>query len=280
MKLLELANEFTSRGDLFIRQNGVNDFHLFASDLLNHNDLSRYFNIEELIQIYFLNHLDDIQNFKHLEFSDLPLTISRGENCFVDLYFWRRRATVIHNHHFRGAFACLYGKNVDYRYSFSLNEKLTPFHETGILKMEEKRVILPGRAVEIDFLDKFIHQNHHHADLTVNLCFRTPDIVGHNLSNFLFSGFKYVKNAEHLSRVFRLRRFLDFHEVNFEKLEMGLDDCLSFLTLYHTTQTGNLNLKNVLMLMEKRIKNEIGLNLPEMLDFHDKKMDEIENDYE
>jgi hypothetical protein len=280
MKLLELAQGMTERGDHFLKEKGAEDFHRFAFELLNQKDLSEYFDLGELIKTYFNTQFTSKPNFNQFDFSDLPLTIARGESCFIDLYFWRRRATVIHNHHFKGAFSCLLGKNVDYKYNFKSNKKLTQFHETGILEIEEKRVIFPGDSVEINFLDDFIHQNHHHADLTVNLCFRTPDIGKENLSNFLLSGFRFEKNPQHLSRLYHLRKFLDFQRLNLDEIKLGLDDCLSFMILFYSSQTNNKILKNVFDWMNSKIKRETNLDIPKMLEFHDKEMDKIENNYD
>src|SRR6476646_5091233 len=111
MKIGQIAKKINLAGDRFIRKNGSKEFHKIATDLLLSSGFSESYHFQEIVKLAFNNNVSGIQNYKQLEFSDLPLTLSRGEHCFIDLYFWRRRPTVIHNHHFSGAFMCLEGNN-------------------------------------------------------------------------------------------------------------------------------------------------------------------------
>ncbi len=278
MSLIQVAKKINRQGDLYIRKNGIKEFHKKAAELLAASDLSKSFNFEEIVQSAFDN--KHPQHFKTLEFSDLPVTIAQGENCFIDVYFWRRRPTVIHNHHFTGAFLCLTGSNVDLEFTFKRERKLGKFHDLGSIELKHSRNILPGDIAEIPFMDKFIHQNHHQAELTVNLCFRTPQDGTKSLSNYLYSGLRYEKNNELLGRVARLMRFVDLGAFNPEKVNINNDDAINFLIQNYDSRSQNPRLVKLRTLLEKRIKKELGIEIPKLIKEHDLKMEEIENDYE
>jgi len=209
MGIIETSKLLVKEADQFLTSKGHENFCDFAANLLGSSMLHQDFNFEEVV-VGSLSHLYPAhQNFNFLEFSDFPLTIAKGESCFLDMYIWRRRPTVIHNHHFSGAFMCLYGNNVDLEFIFEKTRKLGNFHDLGILKLEKERIIRPGDIAPIGFLNKYIHQNHHQSDLTVNICFRSLDIEGSSLSNYLYSGLRFEKDPQLLKRTLRMRKMLE-----------------------------------------------------------------------
>jgi hypothetical protein len=280
MKLFDLAQKINRKGDLYISRHGTKDFHKLATDLLADSGFANAYNFQEVVLNAFKTNISSKQNYKQLEFSDLPLTLARGENCFIDIYFWRRRPTTIHNHHFSGAFMCLEGNNVDLEFEFKKKQKLGKYHDLGELSLREERNLKAGDIATIAPLDKFIHQNHHQAELTVNLCFRTPDIKAKNLSNYLFSGLRFEKNHVQLGRTERLRRFLDMGDFKVKDSDVTSDDAISFLLQHHGTVSQNLKLQKLLKTFDKRMQNEFGVNIPKMLNQHDIQFEKLENDYE
>lgn len=280
MKISELAKKINRKGDLFINKHGTKEFHKYATDLLVNSGLDKAFNFQDIVNSAFENTTSLKQNFKQLEFSDLPLTLSRGENCFIDIYFWRRRPTVIHNHHFSGAFMCLEGNNVDLEFDFKKSKKIGKFHETGELILRKTQNLKAGDVATIAPLDKFIHQNHHQAELTVNLCFRTPEIESKNLSNYLFTGLRFEKNPVLLGRVSRLRRFIDLGQFKFKDVNVTSDDAVNFLIQNHRSNSLNPRLLKVLKTLDSRLQDEYGLNVPQMMDDHEAHFEKIENEYE
>ena len=118
--MIKLAQKLVKSGDRFIAQHGVKEFHKKAADLLSSSTLAQDYDYQEIVTEAFTPSFQrHPQNFASLEFSDLPITLARGKNCFIDVYFWRRRPTVIHNHHFVGAFQCLHGSNLDLEFQFT-----------------------------------------------------------------------------------------------------------------------------------------------------------------
>ena len=278
-KFMKQTQTLTRKGDDFLSRHGNKNFHREAAELLKSACLHDSFNFQELVQASFDRKKAPDQYFRHLEFSDLPITVARGENCFIDLYFWRRRPTVIHNHHFMGAFQCLKGNNVDLEFKFSETKKLTKFISVGKVQELHSRILKPGDIAEINYLDKFIHQNHHQADLTINLCFRTPEQNKANISNYLFSGLRYEKDGKTLERVDRLLRLTQIDDFDFKTLDLTLDDAVHFLiqTAHHNSQNNRfLKLRDFL---HKKLMKETGVSIDKLVMAHEKKLDKIIDEY-
>jgi hypothetical protein len=279
-EFLNSARKLVFLGDEFIASHGPTSFAQKASELLAEAKMEKLFELAPLVEASFQKDFNPQQNYASFQFSDLPVTLAMGNHCFLDLYFWRRRPTVIHDHHFTGAFQCLVGNNLDLEFEFHRTRKLGDFHEVGELKLIQKRQMTPGAIARIELLDKFIHQNHHQADLTVNLCFRTPDFGKTNLSNFLYSGLRFEKDQGLIARLNRLEKVIFFEGVHINQLELTLDDALAFVIRHHRSQSQGRKFLELMALMEKRVTNESGIDLPALLDYHDNKMDELENAYE
>lgn len=277
-KFIEEASLLVKKGDNFLKNEGPKSFGTYARELLQNGTLAQSYEFKELVSYSFHKKFTSHQNFKFLEFSDLPITIARGDRCFIDVYFWRRRPTTIHNHHFAGAFQCLEGNNEDLEFKFKSNRRLGKFHALGELIINDTRTLRPGDVVQIDLLDKFIHQNHHHSDLTVNLCFRTSDVSKKNLSNYTFSGLRFEKDSELISRVNRLIKFASIGDFNLKSIDLSLDDAMAFVIETYGTQ--NRYLLELQAMFLKTIKKEFKIDLIKILKSHDLKMNEIENSYE
>lgn len=279
-KLTQIARQLTRKGDLHLKQHGVKFFHEKARNLLEQARLHEVYDYQKLIETSLSKKFLHEQNFKYLEFSDLPITIARGEHCFIDIYFWRRRPTVIHNHHFAGAFQCLSGNNVDLEFSFTEKKEIGRFHALGELKLLQERQLKQGEVVEIAELGQFIHQNHHQAELTVNLCFRTHEFKKHNLSNYLFTGLRYEKEPKLIARVNRLLRFIDLEAFDFKKVDISLDEAIHLLIQTHYSGSCHPRLLQLRRYLDKMIKEKSDLSLSKLLKGHDQKFDRIESSYE
>jgi hypothetical protein len=276
--MLELAKKINRQGDSFIKKYGINEFHKKAAELLQSSHFPSRYDYQQIVELAF--NKKHTQHFKALEFSDMPVTISYGEHCFIDLYFWRRRPTVIHNHHFAGAFMCLVGNNIDSEFVFKKSTKLGRYHDLGELALKQTRRLAPGDIAEIAYMNKFIHQNHHQAELTVNLCFRTNPQTARSLSNYLYSGLRYEKNPELLRRVAQLHRFLDLGSFDIRKISINHDDAISFLIQTYGTTSLNPRLHQIRKFLDQKLKKELNLNILQLMKRHEQKMDEIENQYE
>lgn len=277
---ISIAQDLVQSGDKFLSTHGPEEFHHKASELLAQANLHQSFNFGELVEKSFASDFNHPQNYASSQFSDFPLTVAHGDKCFLDIYFWRRRPTVIHDHHFTGAFQCLQGNNVDLEFEFKETRKLGSYHSLGKLNLKHTRNIKSGDIVAIDLLDKFIHQNHHQADLTVNVCFRTPDIGATNLSNYLYSGLRYEKHPDLLNRTNRLLSFLYLGDFNTEKLTLTPDDALNFLIRNHYSTSQSSSFLKLKAQLDKRVKEELGIDVTKLLEEHENRMEELENLYD
>lgn len=277
--LTRIATELIKKGDRFIAAYGPLKFHECAQELLLKAELYQHYSFEDLVSDSFSPAFNQQQNYASFQFSDLPITLAMGEHCFLDLYFWRRRPTVIHDHHFTGAFQCLEGVNVDLEFEFTAEKQIGSFHNLGLVKELHSRKLVKGDIAPIDLLDKFIHQNHHQAELTINVCFRTPDIGETNLSNFLYSGLRYEKHPELLNRSARLMSFLNMGKFDLTKLNLTIDDAFCFLIRSFHSESQGRKFLEARSYMDQLIRNETGIDLDQLLREHESQMDEIEDYY-
>lgn len=274
-KLINLSQELIKSGDDYIALHGPLNFHEYAYGLLQGAKLHQAFDFEDLVQASFSQDFNQKQNYGSLQFSDLPLTIAMGEHCFLDLYFWRRRPTTIHNHHFTGAFQCLEGMNKDLEFEYVKSKSLGSYHDVGEVKLKQSRTLVKGDIAGIDFLDKFIHQNHHQAELTINACLRTPDRGEVNLSNYLYSGLRFEQHPLLLERGSRLLAFINMGRFDVLNLDMTTDDALHFLLRTYQSPSRS----KLLLEVRSYMKKLVGVDIDQLLDEHEERMDEIQNQY-
>ena len=274
-KLIELSQWLVTNGDEFIATHGPLKFHDLAHALLTEAKLHEAYHFEDLLTASFSEDFNLRQNYASLQFSDFPVTLAMGKHCFLDLYFWRRRPTTIHNHHFTGAFQCLEGINVDLEFEFLKSESLGLYHDLGDVRLKGSRTLLKGDVAKIDLLDKFIHQNHHQADLTINVCFRTPDIGNVNLSNYLYSGLRFEQHPDVIDRMSRLLSFISIGQFDVRTLNITSDDALNFLI--RTYQSGSRS--KTMLEVRDYMKSLVSVDIDELMDQHEIKMQEIENQY-
>lgn len=278
MNLIQKTHDLVKKGDVFLQKFPKEDFHKYASEILSGLDLHKDYNFQDIVE-HSLSPSHS-QHFKNLEFSDLPVTLSRGEHCFLDVYFWRRRPTVVHNHHFVGAFMCLEGNNVDLEYTFQKERELGRFHDLGTLSLKNKRQMKPGDISEIALMDRYIHQNHHQAELTINMCFRTPQETDKSLSNYLYSGLRYEKDTDLMGKMRRLERFLFLGKVDEKKINLGLDEAIHFLIQTLGTESLNPRLLNLIKKLDHKVQSETGLDISKLFKAHDEMLKDFEMEYE
>lgn len=278
-KFFQVVQDLVLRGDEFIEKNGDAKFSSFALEALNESKLAAIYDRRELAAITLDPAFSVVPNYPFLEFSDLPLTLARGSHCLIDVYVWYRRPTVIHNHHFSGAFMCLEGNNIDLEYEYRHAKDVGRFHGLGTLKLVQKNHLQAGTAMEIRPLDGYIHQNLHQAELTVNLCFRTNFMIDKTLSHYLIGGLRIDKNKELLQRNARVLAFLRLGELP-EDVQFSIDDTLAYLIELHRSESGNRRVGKLKEVFEKRVREEVGLNLAAALSEHETYMSGLEDSYD
>lgn len=134
--------------------------------------------------------------------SSLALTVFEGEDFHIDLFLWDRKDTVIHDHHFSGAFTCLAGKNHEFHFSYEEQETLGPYSGKGLLKQTGHKIVAPGDVERIIQGKSHIHMVLHDTPWTMNLIVRTkPAPEDFSLSTYFLSGFRFNTNDSLLRKM-------------------------------------------------------------------------------
>lgn len=145
-------------------------------------------------------------------FSNLPITVYRDENFYIELLVWTQATTEIHEHAFSGAFKVMQGSSLHTRYRFTCEEKITLNFLTGKLealgseqlKAGDIRSIHPGS-------DGLIHSLYHLNNPSVTLVIRTPGLSAYQpqhtyqLPNLCFNSRFFTRD----DRVLMLQKLLD-----------------------------------------------------------------------
>jgi hypothetical protein len=173
-----------------------NDFSVIATKILADSDIHEYYDDSVIEEILSLKKLPT-QNYHMRNFSDAPVTLFHNPKFYLDIYFWRRSDTDVHNHHFTGAFKMLQGKQHQFRYAFNKAKKLYPFLYQGKMDLLASEELSPGDCTQILLGDDFIHQTVHDPNCyTANICLRTVHLPRHDLYGFRLSGYK-IKHLQY-----------------------------------------------------------------------------------
>lgn len=79
-------------------------------------------------------------------FGQPGVTVGRGPGFAIDLYFWTRSESAVHDHPFAGVYTVLRGSSVEARYAFEVSESFGRVR-VGRLHLTELEAIAPGRIV-------------------------------------------------------------------------------------------------------------------------------------
>ena len=160
-------------------------------------------------------------------------------------------------------------------FEYVKEKSLGLYHDLGQLKLRHSRTLVKGDIAPIDLLDKFIHQNHHQAELTINACFRTPDIGEVNLSNYTYSGLRNEQHPHILDRVSRLLSFINIGDFDVKSLNLNSDDAINFLIRTYKSDSKNKKMLEVRAYMKSMIVEDID----SLMDEHELRMHELEEEY-
>lgn len=149
------------------------------------------------------------QTFSHRTFSQFPLTLFNHHGYNLDLYFWNRANTSIHDHNFSGAFKVLKGTYHQLTYQFVEEKKYFDWLSKGQLSHQGVNVLLPQDVQTIVHGDEFIHLTHHENLDCVTACLRTEATTGAIHSYFSPSlRIQYVSAGPQIGKLFDYISFL------------------------------------------------------------------------
>lgn len=155
-------------------RNPPTSFAAFASDALGRLSSSV---TPQMCLDYFRSHPKCQQTYEGRKFSSEDYTLFRTDDFALDVYFWLKQDTSIHDHSFHGAFRVLEGQNLQIDFDFQDCEEAK---STGVkswtfgnLKLRDRRLQAPGTFQKIEHGAGFIHQVIHMTPVVVTLCLRT-----------------------------------------------------------------------------------------------------------
>lgn len=174
------------------------------------------------------------QTFNGLDFSDFPLTLVRKENFCIDIYFWNRSDTGIHDHHFHGAFKILAGSSMQVNYEFKTKIEHGMYLSEGELQQTSAKNLNQGDVEAIHKHDRFIHQVFHVEIPALTLCIRTPVVLSEApLSVYMYPKYKIPMKKLDINKykwLLGLRVRLQMNEVITEEVPLSNDEIIN--TLY------------------------------------------------
>ncbi|MGB1014094.1 MAG: hypothetical protein ACPG4T_08180 [Nannocystaceae bacterium] len=104
---------------------------------------------------------------------DPPVTVYHEGDFFIDVYFFRRPASGIHDHHTSGAFTTLHGVSLHTLFTFEEHRRLARGIGVGELKRTGFELLHPGVARRIEPGRALVHHVGHSSCPTVSMVVRT-----------------------------------------------------------------------------------------------------------
>ncbi len=109
------------------------------------------------------------------QFGEPPFTIyySEKNNFYVEVYFWEKIHTTVHDHGFQGAFQVIKGKSLESTYSFIKKEAKDNENSIGELTHNKLLILAPGITREIKSGNGYIHRVLHLEPSSASLIIRS-----------------------------------------------------------------------------------------------------------
>lgn len=107
-------------------------------------------------------------------FSDLPLTVFRSRDFYIELLVWSRATTAIHQHGFSGAFRVVRGSSIHTRYRFDARRRISDDFLLGEVRALGSEALAVGSVRQIQpGAEGLIHSLYHLDNPSLSLIIRT-----------------------------------------------------------------------------------------------------------
>lgn len=114
----------------------------------------------------------------HNPFSDLPVTVFRSRDFYIELLVWSHATTSIHQHGFSGAFRVVRGSSIHTRYAFRTRRRVSDDCLIGDMNLLGSETLSVGSVRRIEpGADGLIHSLYHLDNPSLSLIVRT---TGHS----------------------------------------------------------------------------------------------------
>jgi hypothetical protein len=213
-------------------KNDVDSFPQISQRLLQSLDLKTLLE-DDFLKELLKTELPE-QYYKKNDFSNFPLCISREQDVFVDLYFWKDVNTNIHNHHFIGAFGVLEGEVIQTKFNFTNENQVAQGVWMGDCQATSSDTLKPGDTQGIFLGDDFIHQSlhfHHKKAHTVTICLRTLPLKDRAISSFFPPGLKFISQGLEETKAKKLDAMFYFYQTDKTKFKSLILDFFNSLGL-------------------------------------------------
>jgi hypothetical protein len=132
------------------------------------------------------------------DFGQPALTVVRNADFRIDLLYWIENASTIHDHITCGGFAAIHGDRLHGQYSFTGEQRLGPWMETGQLSRVELEVMRQGdaRPLRPDLIHDVFWLSKPSVTLVVR-CAEHPGATGRKPRSFWAPGLALVPKAHH-----------------------------------------------------------------------------------
>jgi hypothetical protein len=118
------------------------------------------------------------QTFNGQDFSQFPLTLLNYEGYNLDLYFWNKANTSIHDHNFSGAFKVIKGIYFQTTFRFEKIKVYNDWLAQGDLNKIKSEKLIAGDVIGIKRGSDFIHETYHFEGECVTACLRSEARTG------------------------------------------------------------------------------------------------------
>jgi hypothetical protein len=110
-------------------------------------------------------------------FSNLPITVYRDQDFYIELLIWTQATTEIHEHAFCGSFKVLQGKSLHTRHRFSVDDRISLNFLCGRLETIDSEQLAAGDVREIHPGGQgLVHSLYHLETPSVTMVIRTPGL--------------------------------------------------------------------------------------------------------
>src|SRR5262249_6236027 len=107
-------------------------------------------------------------------FSNLPVTVYRGDAFHLELLVWTRASTSVHQHGFSGAFRVVTGSSLHSNYRFIERQRINSHLLIGDIEMTSMQLLNVGDVVPISAgREGLVHSLFHLDEPSVTLVART-----------------------------------------------------------------------------------------------------------
>lgn len=119
----------------------------------------------------------EVQQNAWIKFSDLPVTLYRGDGFYIELLTWSRSTTSIHAHGFSGAYRVMQGSSLHTGHQFTVARQVDAACQLGVLIATGSEVLTEGSVRRIEpGPDGSVHSLYHLDNPSLTLVVRTDGL--------------------------------------------------------------------------------------------------------